>query len=175
MLLFLPVPAGICQRGWHAVSTLCQAAIKRWDTIVQKLTLTLPHGLCCGGLYAEAHSANPENVQRKISFSRGWCLWNSSDFFLLVCLWSLRGQGQRCYFWIASWTYHDKVCLKEFVSQSVIRLLNGHLYNHDCITFNITSLSLIVFSLSNLHWQINSNFKLLLDWAYRRNLTGRIL
>lgn len=77
----LPMPAGTRHRGWHAASTLCQAEIKRWETIVQTLTPTLPNGYCCSDLYAEAHSTNTENVLRKITgFSQGWGLWSILDF-----------------------------------------------------------------------------------------------
>lgn len=78
--LLLLMPAGLCHRGWHTVSTMCQAVIKRWETKVQKLTVTLPNGLCCSGLYAEAHGANTEDVPWKITgFSEGWLriLWIS--------------------------------------------------------------------------------------------------
>lgn len=34
------------------------------ETTVQKLTLALPNGYCCSGLYAEAHSTNTEHAEK---------------------------------------------------------------------------------------------------------------
>lgn len=79
----LPVPAGTLHRGWHAVSTLCQAEIKKkGETTVQKLTQSPPNGYCPCGLYAEAHITSTQCAERHNTKDCVFC--NCRDF---LCSW----------------------------------------------------------------------------------------
>lgn len=117
--LSLPAPAGVRHKGWHRVSTLCQALIKRWETAVQ-------HRLSHIGLYAEAQSANTVTMLRKIRFSQ----WRhrrgekKKFWFLFLIRRSPSGQRQCQYIWNAIWDFFLRYDLSTFVSRLVVKGTN---------------------------------------------------